>query len=298
MIISIRNPRHRSRILFIDFDWTLVCPKSGGIFPKDKDDWKWWRPSVPTVLAAYYKRGYGICIFTNQSKPWKRGMIVTVAEALTIPLTICIAYEKADYKPSLNIYNSILGGKKVNKEKSLMCGDAPGRPGDHSDVDAVFAHTIGVNVVEPEALFPLPKRMPIKVKRSQEIIVLVGYPASGKSTLCTDVFEPAGYEVLHGDIYKTSAKMIKAAVPFIMAGKSVVFDATNATRAKRAEYLTAFPEVPARCVWLTTDIKEAMTRNSKRIVPHVVPRIAFNLFSSKFQEPSKDEGFRHVVVYC
>lgn len=39
----------------------------------------------------------------------------------------------------------------------------------------------------------------------QEVIVMVGYPGSGKST-ASKQFEEDGYVVLHGDELKTSAK--------------------------------------------------------------------------------------------
>jgi bifunctional polynucleotide phosphatase/kinase len=71
-----------------DYDWTLVKPKSGGTFPKDIDDWVWLRENVPEVIKKYYQQGFGIYIFTNQSKEWKKTQIQKALETLDIPLTI------------------------------------------------------------------------------------------------------------------------------------------------------------------------------------------------------------------
>lgn len=125
-IFKINKPTFRSRVALFDYDWTLVRPKDDRTFPKDVDDWQWLRPSVPAVIQDYYKKGFGIYIFTNQSKPWKQDQIMQALTTLDIPLTICIATDRHDYKPSLNLFNEAFMGKKIKLEDSFMCGDAVG----------------------------------------------------------------------------------------------------------------------------------------------------------------------------
>lgn len=305
MIIKLLKPRFRNKILFLDFDWTLVKPKTGHTFPKDIDDWQWLRANVPLIITDYYKHGYAIYIVTNQSKLWKIDQVKKVCESLQIPITICIAFGKENYKPSLTIYHEAIDEihrNKINLKKSFMCGDALGRATDHSDCDKKFAEAIGISIKSPEELFPfnsneqkllIPK---IKAASQQEVIIMVGYPGSGKSTLIDEIFTPAGYFIAHGDEYKTSAKMIKAAEEPCKDGKSIVFDATNPSRKKRAEYVSFAKKynLPVRCVEMTTSLEESLARNLNREKP--IPRIAYNLYKKNFEEPTEDEDFTVIKI--
>jgi bifunctional polynucleotide phosphatase/kinase len=120
---------------------------------------------------------------------------------------------------------------------------------------------------------------------------MVGYPGSGKSTLAR-LFDAT---IISGDDLKTAPKMIKAAEAADLA-KSIVFDATNATRARRAEYV-AFARrynLPVRCVHVATPIEVSMQRNQARAKP--VQKIALYLYRKKFEEPTADEGLEVIVV--
>lgn len=302
MIIKVLKPRFRKKAIFLDYDWTIVKPKNNATFPKDVDDWEWLRSNVPDIIKSYYDRGYGVYIVTNQSKEWKIKQIENVIGELEIPVTICIARNKDEYKPDLFIYNEALNEerrKKLNMRKSFMCGDALGRHGDHNDSDLKFAEAIGIKCLSPEDLFPFDKNNKntiIKVKSSQEIIIMVGYAGSGKTYISNTIFAPAGYMIMHGDELKTSAKMIKVASTHISDGKSVVFDATNASKKKRSEYIEFAQKhkVPVRCVYVSTSMEESMARNKNR--EHPVPRIVYNIYNKNFEMPNIDEGCEVVVI--
>jgi len=302
MIIKLLKPRFRSQIAFIDYDWTIVTPKDNSTFPKDIDDWKWLRPNVPEIIKSYYDHGFGIYIVTNQSKDWKIQQIELVIAKLEIPVTICIARNKLEYKPSLFIYHEALSEeqcKKIKLNKSFMCGDALGRPNDHSDCDLKFAEAIGIKCFSPEEFFPFKEKSidnKLQPKTAQEIVIMVGYPGSGKSTVISKIFEPAGYFIAHGDELKTAAKMIKATIKPIKDGKSVVFDATNPSKEKRAEYIQFAKkyDIPVRCVYMSTDFEESMARNNNREKP--VPKIVYYIYKKKFEMPSEDEDFELVIV--
>lgn len=301
MIIKVLKPRFRKKAIFVDYDWTIVKPKNNATFPKDIDDWEWLRPNVPEVIKAYYARGYAVYIVTNQSKEWKVKHIEIVMAELHIPLTICVARDKAEYKPSPFLYNEALSDdqrQKLDTHKSFFCGDALGRNGDHSDSDLKFAEAIGLKCKSPEDLFPFEqkKKTVVEVKSTQEVIIMVGYAGSGKTFLSNTIFAPAGYVVMHGDDLKTSAKMIKMATPHITDGKSIVFDATNASKKKRSEYI-AFAKkhnAPVRCVYVSTSMDESMARNKER--EHPVPRIVYSVYNKNFEMPTTDEGCEVVVV--
>lgn len=131
----------------------------------------------------------------------------------------------------------------------------------------------------------------IKVqKNSNEVIIMVGFPGSGKSTIVNDVFKKAGYFVASGDELKTTTKMIKEASKHIET-QSVVFDATNASKKKRLEYVLFAKKygIPVRCIHMTTSMEESLARNNLREKP--VPKIAYNVYKKHFDPPSADEGF-------
>ena len=301
MIIQINKPRFRSKVAIFDFDWTLIKPKSGGTFPKDVDDWIWLRPDVPNIILKYFKKGFGILIATNQSKSWKKDQIVNAMTTLDIPLTIAIATRKEDYKPNLIIFNeafTLVQRNKINKTLSFFCGDALGRQSDHSDSDLKFAENMGIKSISPEVMFPFIAKpaFDLKPSSSQEIIIMVGYQASGKSTIAHEIFETAGYFIVNGDELKTIQKMIKTAEIELKKGTSVVFDATNASKEKRSLLVNLANKynISARCIYVQTSLEESLARNNLRQKP--IPKIAFYVYRKHFEKPNNDEGFQVIVV--
>ena len=79
-------------------------------------------------------------------------------------------------------------------------------------------------------------------------------------------------------------------------GQSIVFDATNATKARRAEYIefARRHNLPVRCIHVATPIEVSMERNREREKP--VPNIALYLYRKKFEQPTEDEGLEIIVV--
>ena len=155
-VIKLLAPRFRKKIAAFDFDHTLVVPREGRRFPKDATDYMWLTPNVPDVLQSFYKKGYMIVIFTNQSKPWKADQIRAAMNELRIPVTICIAIDKAEYKPSRILFDTVIADKVWDKKASFFVGDALGRKGDWSDSDAKFAEAVGIKTRTPEYMFAIP----------------------------------------------------------------------------------------------------------------------------------------------
>lgn len=57
---------------------------------------------------------------------------------------------------------------------------------------------------------------------AQEMVIFVGFPASGKSTLAKTYFVPKGYVHVNRDTLKTQDKCLQAAEAAVRNGKSVV----------------------------------------------------------------------------
>lgn len=63
---KVTGTRAKIPIIFYDLDGTLIKPRSAAKFPKGRDDWIWWHPSVPSRLAEEWERGRHIVVISNQ----------------------------------------------------------------------------------------------------------------------------------------------------------------------------------------------------------------------------------------
>jgi bifunctional polynucleotide phosphatase/kinase len=149
----------------------------------------------------------------------------------------------------------------------------------------------------PEDLFAVvanvqvgPKIMPAV---HPEVVIMTGFPGSGKSTIADQLASASNYVIISGDTLKTPNKMIKAATEFMKSSKkSIIFDATNSTKERRAQFI-AFAQkhdMPSRCVWVTTSMDVSYQRNLARPENLRIPRIVYNVYKKNFKEPTNDEG--------
>jgi len=279
----------RSKLAIFDFDHTIVKPKDGRTFPKDENDWQYIRESVPQTIRKYAK-DHQIVIQTDQSHNWKINMIRSVVADLAVePVTAIIGFNIK--KPETALFESVF--KDFNREKSFYVGDAAGRTTDWSDKDKEFAKRIGVMFKVPEEVFPLPKLelKHIEPKKTKEVVIMVGYPASGKTTFAKSL---KGYYRVDGDIHKTVPALIRDANLHV-GNSSIVFDSTAGTKAKRAEYVKFAQKhgLPVRVIWVQTSIEDSMERNKERALKGgpKIPDIAFYVYRKHFEEPKETEGF-------
>lgn len=305
LVKKINNFRFRGKVAAFDLDWTIIKPKSNATFAKDENDWEWYRPSVLPTISKLYKKGYCIMIFSNQTNisEWKLRQIYTVADSLGVPVLIAIATSKEERKPNTIMFDTTVPIQKWKKNDSFFVGDAIGRVNDFSNSDKVFAERVGFpKVISPEEMFPHETNVVsprIKQVSHQEVVIMVGYPGSGKSTLATKAFGTnVNYRIVHGDEYKTSARMIKVARPLLENGLSVVFDATNPNKDRRAEYVHLANEynLQVRCIHVNTSMIESLARNNMRPQKQVVPRIVYSVYNKKFEQPDETEGFKLITI--
>lgn len=298
-IIKIGKFRLRGKMAMFDYDWTLVKPLSNGTFSKSVDDWRWLTEKVSEILEDYYKKGYCIVIISNQTRntEMKLQQIINVLSTLKIPSLVSVGYEDIDKKPNRTMFDLIKKDKKIDMNKSFYVGDALGRQGDWSDSDKKFAENIDIKkIYSPDDLFSIKNdnKLIIKEFDKQEIIVLVGYPGSGKTTIA-NTFDNKRYMTINGDIFKNSKNMIKESEKYIKSNYSIIFDATNPSIEKRKEYIdfAKSKNIPIRCINVETDIATSMFRNNKR--DKVIPNITYYVFRKKYIKPTIEEGFYNVI---
>lgn len=161
-----------TKILAFDLDWTLIQPQIGKIFPENPDDWGFCY-SLKN-LKKYYKNGYKIVVFTNQSaldNPKSKLTLkdfenrwVDISKKMDVPVYLLMAIKSDFYrKPFTGMWDYLVenlnGGLQVDLKNSIYVGDAAGRPKDaikrkdYSDSDLKFALNIGINFQSPEEFF-------------------------------------------------------------------------------------------------------------------------------------------------
>ena len=299
-IYNICNAVFRDKMVALDYDWTLVNPKGGATFPTNIDDWEWYSSTVPDKLKEYYEEGYMLVIFTNQSKAWKCDQIKLVMRSLNIPMFIVVARTKSEYKPNPVLFDTLFKDITIDKSKSFFIGDALGRKTDFSDSDKVFAENIGIQYFPPEKIFLSNNFVKYDVSQinlpdTPNIVIMMGYPGSGKTTVANEICNNKQYVHIKGEDYKSNTpKMLKASLEHIENEKSIVFDATNSSIKKRKLYIDFATKYTysVQCIHVSTPMDISYKRSLMRQEEKKVPKIAFSVYKKYYETPTEDEGFK------
>jgi bifunctional polynucleotide phosphatase/kinase len=144
----------------------------------------------------------------------------------------------------------------------------------------------------------------------QELILMIGPPASGKTTIAKKI-EKQGYKRVNQDELKTKIKVHKAVRDYLRQGKSVVVDNTNLDPVKRDEIIKIAQEhfantgksVRIRAFYINGDwplekqVEFAKHLNivRMRVKDIYIKDIAYRVLLSKFEPPTDSEGFTEIV---
>jgi bifunctional polynucleotide phosphatase/kinase len=301
VIYNLHNATIAHKIAAFDYDNTLVRPKESRPFPKDISDWEWLYPSVPEKIKNYISRNYTFVIFTNQSKLWKHTQIITAIATLEIPAIIVVAMDKTKYKPNPEIANKLFSDNFICRKKSFFAGDALGGA-NFSDSDKVFADAIQFKCFSPEDIFyerlasdAIANDICNKIDKTthNHIIIMVGYPGSGKSTIANAIAEREKdkYTIIEKDILKTKQKVLLAVHKAINSGKSPIIDETCPSIESREQYIAIAKShnLPVTFIHVTTSFDDSYNRNKSRDENKHVPKIVYYKYRKAFIEPSVDE---------
>uniref|UniRef100_A0A674CI89 Polynucleotide kinase 3'-phosphatase n=1 Tax=Salmo trutta TaxID=8032 RepID=A0A674CI89_SALTR len=231
-----------------------------------------------------------------------KSKVENILKTLQLPVQVFVASGPGIYrKPVMGMWEHLCekenGGVAVDKSQSLYVGDAAGRPvnwapgkkkKDFSCSDRLFALNLGLQFHTPEefflgwktAPFSLPPFDPRKcdsnarlydppsaslTSTKQEVIIAVGFPASGKSTFFHTHIVPKGYVYVNRDTLGSWQSCVSACERALKEGRSVAVDNTNPDPESRKRYPSLFNDM------------------------------IFHSYKKKFVAPSLSEGFSEIL---
>lgn len=227
---------------------------------------------------------------------------------------------------------SYLKNNSFLTDKLLYVGDAAGRPAtkerkkDHSDADIKFAMNINAEFQTPEQYFlenerkgggssEIPPPIPIhpfdlfdgqidqsrdfpiiKESKNQEIVMIVGLPCSGKTTIATQLF-PSYYSMELDKAKSTLYNQINNEfVPMLNQNKSIILDGCNASLFERKYFLQKRNKIAFKCIFVDCPLEVAMHLDAIRAhLTNSQKRQDWDGFMQKFSKPSIKEGFDNVI---
>lgn len=159
----------------------------------------------------------------------------------------------------------------------------------------------------------------------KEVVIIMGYPAAGKSTLVNQ-YVSQGYHRMNRDDRGGSLSGLNKELEALMRQPEPLFvlDNTYATRESRKAVIDIAKThgYSVRCVWLTTKLEDAQYNASYRLIkkfvlndsgtkysvtkalgpdfpsiardPICVPSIAQYAYKKRFEKPTLDEGFSKI----
>lgn len=132
----------------------------------------------------------------------------------------------------------------------------------------------------------------------QTMVLMHGFPASGKTTFVKRHLTTKGYVWVNQDTQHTFSRCTRATRDALADGKSVVIDNTNADRNARSKYIdiakTYNENMKVVCLCMKTTHELARHLNTIRewdsqgASPHI-PIVAFHAYSKRLEKPSSDE---------
>ena len=257
-------------------------------------------------------------------------------------------------KPSARMWKfmekNLNGDIKVNKKESIYVGDAAGRQKDHSDCDIKFAINVGVKFMTPEEFFEGSTKFPFETLKSKlfgfnpkkymekfdnvektnheswnlikegfkndslRVIIMVGSPASGKTSLTHQLLQvekKPEWHVYSLDLEGTKKKLKTKLTKMLKeTDGGAIIDATNSTIDTRDEWIQTIKSVDSKidvwCVYVNVAKDLTFHLNKLRAIrkeldPEYhsknVPTVAINAYWKKFQEPTSEEKFDKIVEF-
>ncbi|KAF8820012.1 polynucleotide kinase 3 phosphatase [Cardiosporidium cionae] len=139
------------------------------------------------------------------------------------------------------------------------------------------------------------------VSSKQEMILMIGAPASGKSTFSRYYF--SSYTYINQDHLKTKAKCLAACKIALKKGESVIIDNQNKEKSTRKLYIDLAKEndILVQAIRLEYPKEFCFHLNTYRMLkdPSIpkIPSVAIHSFFKYVEDPQLDEGFSNITTF-
>lgn len=326
-----KNFKYKHKIASFDLDGTLIVTRSKKKYPISANDWMFFSDNVVTKLTELIESDYCIIIVSNQAGLNAQSKIAEwitklsqIQVTLNIEFLVFCSVKNNEYRKPLPQFflNEDFFPQNIflNKhDKSFYCGDACGRNGDHANTDLKFAKNSKLIFKTPEFLFDgekqiIPKINYPDVKKylnlkpdfifeknlNPEMIIMVGFPASGKSSIASFLQSTHNYFLINQDNLKTKSKCFKVANEYMKKSQCVVIDNTNKNKEIRGEWINLAIKYNynVRCILLNVDYDLAMHNNVYRYLTtqKYIPKMVYNMYKSSYEPPELSEGYKEIIV--
>ena len=319
----------KNRIAAFDLDDTIIISTKS-----NTEDYMLYNNEIINKLRDC-NTNYRIVIVTNQNgiekgyldKQTWINKISALCKQIDVPLLVLVSLHNDCYrKPRTGLF---IGYVKYYKKTSFFCGDAGGLgkrkiyemsiKKDFSDTDIKFSYNLGIRFMHRDEFIYNIKYETISVKypvdfnkilignydefmeNHIELVLMVGFPGSGKSYYARKYVEPKGYQYVSQDVCKTLLKCLKECELGLKNGLSVVCDNTNPTIEVRKKYIELAKKYDVKCRVIIIDADKFMSVHNN-IYRHclsmkinkIIPMVAYNKYNKVYVKPSLEEGFYQI----
>ena len=199
----------------------------------------------------------------------------------------------------------------IDYDVSIYCGDEvaikdPYPPYRYSNKDSMIAQRLNLKFIRPIDLFGTYEIKPLK---KQELLVMVGMPASGKSTQAAMLMKKnKRYVACDTDAMPGYSRdlTIKCVKENLLKGNSVIALALNQNVYKRSEFISIARSlgIYVRIAWFIRDGRPFNKyRHLDKTLPSTfyhkkpVPESVFKKYNDEFEEPTLKECNEIIIVY-
>jgi bifunctional polynucleotide phosphatase/kinase len=313
-------------LISFDLDYTLIKTKSGNVFPKDNSDWLILYPEVKPKLKELSTNKHNIIVIFSNQKGVKDETdfmikINNIHKLLEIDFIFIAALEDDIFRKPRNGMFRYLKKElnvKINKKNSFYVGDMAGRENDKYDTDFKFAHNIGVQFYTPEEFFlgrmkepytlkgyllnsnhKSNKHIKIDLLNNKYMVIISGYPGSGKTYLAEELKKKYNFDIISKDIY--GIKFNKKLIEQLEINKSVIVEGLyyNNTSRNELKKLASQYNYTTIYIHMTTSYELSYHMNLFRKLyedKSYVPEIVYMKYRKNFEHPS-DSDWGQLVEY-